>query len=172
VKATRIHGDRTQSQRNQALSGFQQGHYRVMVATDVAARGIHVDGVACVLHYDTPEDGKAYLHRSGRTARAGATGLVVSLVGHGDTRTVARMQRQLEIPAPMTPPNFAAIAGTIDAMPVRVAPSVSLDRVREQRTAQPEPRRQQPRRNSNRSSAQSRGAARPNRNRSASRRAS
>jgi hypothetical protein len=72
----------------------------------------------------------------------------------------------------MTPPNFAAIAGTIDAMPVRVAPSVSLDRVREERSSKPEPRRTQSRRNSNRSSAQKRGAARPNRNRSASRRAS
>jgi superfamily II DNA/RNA helicase len=172
VRAAAIHGGRSQNQRDRALSAFKVGHVEALIATDVAARGIHVDGVACVLHYDTPEDGKAYLHRSGRTARAGATGLVVSLVGHGDTRTVARMQRQLEIPAPMTPPNFAAIAGTIDAMPVRVAPSVSLDRVREERTSKSEPRRPQARRNSNRSSGQPRGAARPNRNRSASRRAS
>ena len=154
VRAAAIHGGRSQNQRDRALSAFKVGNVEALIATDVAARGIHVDGVACVLHYDTPEDGKAYLHRSGRTARAGATGLVVSLVGNGDTRTVARMQRQLEIPAPMTPPNFAAIAGTIDAMPVRVAPSVSLDRMREERSSKPEPRRQQPRRNSNRSSAQ------------------
>jgi hypothetical protein len=82
------------------------------------------------------------------------------------------MQRELEIPAAMTPPNFTAISGTLDAMPARVAPSVSLDRVREERTSKNEPRRSQSRRNSNRSTAQQRGAARPNRNRSASRRAS
>jgi superfamily II DNA/RNA helicase len=170
VRAAAIHGGRSQNQRDRALAAFKVGNVEALIATDVAARGIHVDGVACVLHYDTPEDGKAYLHRSGRTARAGASGLVVSLVGHGDTRTVARMQRELEIPAPMTPPNFSAISGTLDAMPARVAPSVSLDRVREKRTTA-EPRRTQSRRNANRSSAQ-RGAPRPNRNRSASRRAS
>ena len=82
---------------------------RHSIATDVAARGIHVDGVACVVHYDMPEDGKAYLHRSGRTARAGEDGLVISFVGHGDTRTVSRMQRDLEIPAPMTPPDIASV---------------------------------------------------------------
>jgi superfamily II DNA/RNA helicase len=170
VRAAAIHGGRSQNQRDRALAAFKVGNVEALVATDVAARGIHVDGVACVLHYDTPEDGKAYLHRSGRTARAGASGLVVSLVGHGDTRTVARMQRELEIPAPMTPPNFPALSGTLDAVPARVAPSVSLDRVREERTTA-EPRRSQSRRNANRSSAR-RGAPRPNRNRSASRRAS
>ena len=96
------------------------------MATDVAARGIHVDGVACVLHYDTPEDGKAYLHRSGRTARAGAAGLVVSLVGHADTRAVARMQQDLEIPAPMTPPNVSAIADSQGAVRVRATPNKPL----------------------------------------------
>ena len=170
VRAAAIHGGRSQNQRDRALAAFKVGTVEALIATDVAARGIHVDNVACVLHYDTPEDGKAYLHRSGRTARAGAAGLVVSLVGHGDTRTVARMQRELEIPAPMTPPNFTALSGTLDAMPARVAPSVSLDRVREERTTN-EPRRSQSRRNANRSSAQ-RGAPRPNRSRSASRRAS
>ena len=172
VRAAAIHGGRSQNQRDRALSAFKVGNVDALVATDVAARGIHVDGVACVLHYDTPEDGKAYLHRSGRTARAGASGLVVSLVGHADTRTVARMQRELEIPAPMTPPNLAALAGPLGEAPTRVAPQVSLDRVREERSANAEPRRSQSRRNGNRSSAQQRGAARPNRNRSASRRAS
>ena len=170
VRAAAIHGGRSQNQRDRALAAFKVGTVEALIATDVAARGIHVDNVACVLHYDTPEDGKAYLHRSGRTARAGAAGLVVSLVGHGDTRTVARMQRELEIPAPMTPPDFTALSRTLDAMPARVAPSVSLDRVRAERTTN-EPRRSQSRRNANRSSAQ-RGAPRPNRNRSASRRAS
>jgi superfamily II DNA/RNA helicase len=171
VRAAAIHGGRSQSQRDRALAAFKVGNVEALIATDVAARGIHVDGVACVLHYDTPEDGKAYLHRSGRTARAGASGLVVSLVGHGDTRTVARMQRELEIPAPMTPPNLTAISGTLATVPARVVPNVSLDRVRQSRTSTVEPRRSPSRRNSNRSSAQ-RGAPRPNRSRSASRRAS
>lgn len=172
VRAAAIHGGRSQNQRDRALAAFKGGSVDALIATDVAARGIHVDGVACVLHFDTPEDGKAYLHRSGRTARAGASGLVVSLVGHADTRTVARMQRELEIPAPMTPPNFTAISGTLVALPARVAPNVSLDRVREDRSSTDEPRRTRARRNGNRTSAQQRDAARPNRNRSASRRAS
>ncbi len=74
VKATRIHGDRTQSQRNQALQGFQEGHYRVMVATDVAARGIHVEGIAHVVNYDLPQAPEDFIHRVGRTGRAGAPG--------------------------------------------------------------------------------------------------
>jgi superfamily II DNA/RNA helicase len=172
VRAAAIHGGRSQNQRDRALAAFKVGTVEALIATDVAARGIHVDGVACVLHFDTPEDGKAYLHRSGRTARAGASGLVVSLVGHGDTRTVARMQRDLQIPAPMTPPNLTAISGTLAAMPVRVAPHVPAGRVAEDRTSASEPRRTRSRRSGNRSSAQVHGAARPNRSRTASRRAS
>ena len=71
VDAARIHGDRTQSQRNQALAGFKKGDYRVLVATDVAARGIHVDGIAHVVNYDLPQIPEDFLHRVGRTARAG-----------------------------------------------------------------------------------------------------
>ena len=74
VRADAIHGGRSQNQRDRALAAFTNGRVDALVATDVAARGIHVDGVACVVHFDTPEDEKAYLHRSGRTARAGATG--------------------------------------------------------------------------------------------------
>ena len=69
LEAAVIHGARTQSQRDRALAHFADGEALVLVATDVAARGIHVDGVECVLHFDPPEDGKAYVHRSGRTAR-------------------------------------------------------------------------------------------------------
>ena len=74
VDAARIHGDRTQSQRNQALAGFKKGDYRVLVATDVAARGIHVDGIAHVVNYDLPQVPEDFIHRVGRTARAGARG--------------------------------------------------------------------------------------------------
>jgi superfamily II DNA/RNA helicase len=78
--ALAIHGNLRQAQRQKALDSFQRGESRVLVATDVAARGIHVDDVDLVVHYDLPDDHKDYLHRSGRTARAGADGLVLSLV--------------------------------------------------------------------------------------------
>ena len=178
VRAAAIHGGRSQNQRDRALAAFKVGRVEALVATDVAARGIHVDGVACVLHYDTPEDGKAYLHRSGRTARAGAGGLVVSLVGHADTRTVARMQKDLEIPAPMTPPNVAAIANSADRPKLRVAPNKPLTVVgsddapkREQRPPRSQGRNPG-RYNGERSSASVRGGGRPNRGRPPSRRAS
>ncbi|MEP6716315.1 MAG: DEAD/DEAH box helicase, partial [Terriglobia bacterium] len=75
VKATAIHGDRSQNQRNMALKGFQEGFYRVLVATDVAARGIHVDGIAHVVNFDLPQAADDFIHRVGRTGRAGAEGV-------------------------------------------------------------------------------------------------
>jgi superfamily II DNA/RNA helicase len=98
VKAGWIHGGRTQSQRDAALSAFTSGRVQTLVATDVAARGIHVDGVACVIHYDPPADAKDYVHRSGRTARAGAGGVVVSLVNSDQKRAVARLQKDVGLP--------------------------------------------------------------------------
>jgi superfamily II DNA/RNA helicase len=86
VEAAAIHGDRNQNQRQRALDGFTAGHPRVLVATDVAARGIHVDDVDLVVQFDPPNDHKDYLHRAGRTARAGATGMVVALAEHGQVR--------------------------------------------------------------------------------------
>jgi superfamily II DNA/RNA helicase len=80
VRAEAIHGDLRQSARERALKDFGAGKLELLVATDVAARGIHVDAIDVVVHYDPPEDHKAYLHRSGRTARAGENGLVVTLV--------------------------------------------------------------------------------------------
>ena len=74
ISCTVIHGDRTQSERNQALRGFKDGDYRVLVATDVAARGIHVDGIAHVVNYDLPQVPEDFIHRVGRTGRAGARG--------------------------------------------------------------------------------------------------
>jgi ATP-dependent RNA helicase RhlE len=74
VKTAAIHGDRSQNQRNQALKGFQDGYYRVLVATDVAARGIHVEGIAHVVNYDLPQAPEDFIHRVGRTGRAGARG--------------------------------------------------------------------------------------------------
>ena len=74
AKTAAIHGDRSQNQRNQALKGFQDGYYRVLVATDVAARGIHVEGISHVVNYDLPQVPEDFIHRVGRTGRAGARG--------------------------------------------------------------------------------------------------
>jgi superfamily II DNA/RNA helicase len=101
VKAAAIHGDLRQSQREKALSDFSEGKLPALVATDVAARGIHVDGIDVVVHYDPPEDAKAYLHRSGRTARAGEQGVVVTLVLWDQELEVERMQKRIGVKMPM-----------------------------------------------------------------------
>ncbi len=92
VKAAWIHGGRSQAQRDAALMAFTDGRAKALVATDVAARGIHVDDVACVLHFDPPADAKDYIHRSGRTARAGQSGQVISFVTNEHYKRVVRMQ--------------------------------------------------------------------------------
>src|SRR5690348_4194415 len=91
VGASAIHGDRNQNQRQRALGAFTAGHPRVLVATDVAARGIHVDDVDLVVQFDPPKDHKDYLHRAGRTARAGATGQVVTLADQAQVRELQRL---------------------------------------------------------------------------------
>ena len=91
VGASAIHGDRNQNQRQRALDAFAAGHPRVLVATDVAARGIHVDDVDLVVQFDPPKDHKDYLHRAGRTARAGATGMVVALADQAQVRDLQRL---------------------------------------------------------------------------------
>ena len=95
VTAVAIHGDRSQNQRERALEDFRQGRALAIVATDVAARGIHVDGVTCVIHFDPSEDAKDYVHRSGRTGRAGAEGTVISFVSSEQRRDMVRQQRGL-----------------------------------------------------------------------------
>src|SRR6266403_3157996 len=97
VKATRIHGDRTQSQRNQALQGFQEGHYRVMVATDVAARGIHVEGIAHVVNYDLPQAPEDFIHRVGRTGRAGLRGTATTFGAPSERGEIRKIERALNI---------------------------------------------------------------------------
>ncbi|HXS64597.1 MAG TPA: DEAD/DEAH box helicase [Streptosporangiaceae bacterium] len=91
VSAAAIHGDLNQNQRQRALAAFTAGDPRVLVATDVAARGIHVDDVGLVVHYDPPHDHKDYLHRSGRTARAGAAGAVLALVEPSQVKEVGKI---------------------------------------------------------------------------------
>ncbi|MDQ6700171.1 MAG: DEAD/DEAH box helicase [Acidobacteriota bacterium] len=97
VKATSIHGDRTQNQRNQALKGFQQGYYRVLVATDVAARGIHVEGISHVVNYDLPQVPEDFIHRVGRTGRAGAKGTASTFGTRSERREVSNIERTLNI---------------------------------------------------------------------------
>ena len=101
VRAAAIHGDLRQSQREKALADFGADKLPVLVATDVAARGLHIEGVDCVLHFDPPEDHKAYLHRSGRTARAGSTGVVVSLLLWNQIIEAEVIMRRLALKRPI-----------------------------------------------------------------------
>jgi superfamily II DNA/RNA helicase len=101
VDAASIHGDLRQSHREKALKDFTDGNLRALVATDVAARGIHVDDIDVVIHYDPPEDHKDYVHRSGRTARAGESGVVVTLVMWNEELPVKRLLKRLKIDQPI-----------------------------------------------------------------------
>mgnify|MGYP005991072337 CR=1 FL=1 len=104
IKAVPIHGNRSQGQRQRALDDFSTGRAHALVATDVAARGIHVDAVECVVHFDPVDEDSAYVHRSGRTARAGARGVVVSFVDPSQVKAVKAMKRRLELPHEITTP--------------------------------------------------------------------
>jgi ATP-dependent RNA helicase RhlE len=92
-----IHGDRSQSQRTAALTGFQQGRYRILVATDVAARGIHVQDIAHVINYDLPEIAENFIHRVGRTGRAGKSGVASTLFGREQRSELLQLERTLGI---------------------------------------------------------------------------
>jgi ATP-dependent RNA helicase RhlE len=93
--AARIHGDRTQSQRTAALSGFQNGQHHILVATDVAARGIHVEDITHVINYDLPEIAENYIHRVGRTARAGRGGVASTLITRDQRPELQQLERTL-----------------------------------------------------------------------------
>lgn len=106
VGAETMHGGRSQAQRQRALKAFSSGRAQALVATDVAARGIHVDAVESVIHFDPPADHKDYLHRSGRTGRAGASGTVVSLVSRDQRKTVRNLQRGLGLDVAIDEPRL------------------------------------------------------------------
>ena len=97
VKSTAIHGDRSQNQRNAALKGFQDGQYRVLVATDVAARGIHVDNIAHVVNYDLPQAPEDFIHRVGRTGRAGAAGVASTFATSQERNSIRAIERTLKM---------------------------------------------------------------------------
>ena len=95
--AAMIHGDRSQSQRNSALLGFQEARYRVLVATDVAARGLHIDDVAHVINYDLPKMAEDFIHRVGRTGRAGSEGCASTIVTAADIPDLRSIERTLQM---------------------------------------------------------------------------
>jgi ATP-dependent RNA helicase RhlE len=93
LKAAALHADRTQQQRTQAVEGFRSGSYRVLVATDVAARGLDIDGITHVVNYEVPSSREAYVHRVGRTGRADATGTALTLVAPEELRALQALQK-------------------------------------------------------------------------------
>ena len=124
VPAARLHGDLNQNQRNRNLERFTKGYVRVLVATDVAARGIHVDDVALVIQVDPPEEYKTYLHRAGRTGRAGKQGVVITLIPRNRRRRMEEMLDRAErdgIFSEVRPSNplLADLAGPIAPPPAQ-----------------------------------------------------
>jgi len=117
VDAVAIHGGRSQNQRTRALEDFTTSRAQALVATDVAARGIHVDGVTLVVHYDPPEDHKTYVHRSGRTARAGAGGIVVSLLTGEQMKDARGVMRKIDLDEPITEPSIDDIRALANGEP-------------------------------------------------------
>lgn len=97
LPAVGMHGDRTQNQRNQALAGFRDGRYRILVATDVAARGIHIDGVAHVVNYDLPQTPADFIHRVGRTGRAGQRGAASTFSMKSERGEVRRIELECKV---------------------------------------------------------------------------
>ena len=103
---TTFFGGMNQKQRDKTMKKFSSGRSRILIATDVASRGIDVADVSCVIHFDPPDDGKVYKHRSGRTARAGSTGTVVCLVLKSQIRKYKRIQNEVGIKCRFVDPNL------------------------------------------------------------------
>ena len=149
TSAAAIHGGRSQPQRDKALRSFATGNVTTLVATDVAARGVHVDNVAGIIHLDLPADGDTYVHRSGRTARAGASGTVVTFVEGATIRDAKAIQRAVGINAPigdvdvqqLAPPLRTAVAATAVAADIRPVTEVTTSRTDPRsRAGVPDPR--------------------------------
>ncbi|WP_040870991.1 DEAD/DEAH box helicase [Nocardia exalbida] len=123
IPAVDLHGNLSQGARDRNLAVFAAGEALVLVATDVAARGVHVDGVELVVHVDPPAEHKAYLHRSGRTARAGNAGEVITLVLPGERRDLADLMRKAKIT--VTPQRVTADSPVVAELVGTVAPFVA-----------------------------------------------
>ncbi|HJQ76073.1 MAG TPA: DEAD/DEAH box helicase [Acidimicrobiia bacterium] len=119
VESVAMHGGRSQSQRNRALQAFQSGRARALVATDVAARGIHVESVEAVIHFDAAGDHKDFVHRSGRTGRAGAEGTVISLVTRENRKTMGQIQRALKMDVDFEPPRLEDLGKVVGDRPAQ-----------------------------------------------------
>jgi ATP-dependent RNA helicase RhlE len=134
-KATRIHGDRSQSQREAALRGFKTGKTRVLVATDVAARGIDIDSVSHVINYDVPEVPEDYVHRIGRTGRAGNKGRAITLVTAIEEPTMRAIERLTgqEVERILLPDFGGALPATKSASPKTFAKQKSFRSFRPRR---------------------------------------
>src|SRR5208283_5611619 len=100
IAACAIHGNKSQGQRERSLEAFRKGHARAMVATDIAARGIDIDGVTHVVNFELPEVAEAYVHRIGRTARAGAAGRAISLCDHAERDLLRAIERLTRLSLP------------------------------------------------------------------------
>jgi len=139
VPAAELHGNLSQNARTQNLASFASGAVRVLVATDIAARGIHVDGIDLVIHADSPTEHKAYLHRSGRTARAGAAGVVITLQTPAQAREVRTlMKRANVIPLAATVSPGSPLLRSIAGPPAKpIAPAAPAVHHAEQRAAAP-----------------------------------
>jgi len=127
-KVAAIHGDRSQNQRNQALKGFQEGYYRVLVATDVAARGIDVEGISHVVNYDLPQAPEDFIHRVGRTGRAGARGTASTFSTPSERSEIARIEKLIGMRM-----KRRAVAGLAEIVEIRPAAPRFLFRSRMQR---------------------------------------
>jgi ATP-dependent RNA helicase RhlE len=111
IRAGVLHGNKSQNARQRALEDFRAGRARVLVATDIAARGIDVKGIALVLNYDVPVDREAYVHRIGRTARAGADGLALTLCDPGERSLLRDIERLIRLQIPTHPHPFSGTSG-------------------------------------------------------------
>jgi len=125
IAAEAIHGNKSQNQRERALAAFRKGAVRTLVATDIAARGIDVDGVSHVVNFDLPNVPETYVHRIGRTARAGADGVAISFCDAEETAFLRDIERLIRI--------------TIPAIDRRTAPRRQLDPMRDGRKTRPQP---------------------------------
>ncbi len=162
IQVQAIHGNKSQPQREKALGGFRDGRIKVLVATDIAARGIDVPGVSHVVNYDLPADAESYVHRIGRTARAGAEGIAISLCTGEDRANLAAIERLIRRTIPVVSVSGAEIVAPVGSpdQPKSVSPARSKTRRRGQKSAAATapPARQAPKRRRRRSRSPQRSA--------------